>query len=84
MQQKRQLYEVQEILQSAERFLGNVTIPVLKQILFEDLGFDEDFAYYEVGDRRKLKDWYDATVKAYCIRQEEQRTKSVSILIEVK
>lgn len=78
---KRQLYEVQAILQSAERFLGNVTIPLLKEILFTDLGFDEQFVIYEVGDRRKLTEWYNATVKAYCIRQEEQ--KNTSILIEV-
>jgi hypothetical protein len=62
---KRTLSEIQEILATADDFLGAVTIPILKEILFVDLGMNATFINRNVGDQRKLLDWFNATKKAY-------------------
>ena len=67
MAEKRTLAEVKEILDQGDLFLGSVTIPILKQILFIDLGMNATFIIRNVADQRKLLDWFKAAKQAFKI-----------------
>lgn len=65
MNKKRTLAEVKEILEQGDIYLSSVTIPILKEIIFVDLGMNTTFINHNVPDQRKLLDWFTATKKAY-------------------
>ena len=65
MNKKQTLAEIKEILEAGDDFLGSVTIPILKEIIFVDLGMNTTFINHNVPDQRKLLDWFTATKKAY-------------------
>lgn len=67
MNKKRTLTEVQAILEQGDIYLSSVTIPVLKQIIFVDLGMNTSFVNRNVGDQRKLLDWFNAAKLAFKI-----------------
>lgn len=64
---KRTLAEIKEILEQGDIYLSSVTIPILKEIIFVDLGRDRNFVNNQVPDQRKLLDWFKAAKKAYWI-----------------
>lgn len=61
---KRTLTEIENILVPGNEYLSAVTIPILKNIIFQDLGMNEQFIIMNVADRRKLLDWFLAAKKA--------------------
>lgn len=65
MNKKRTLTEVQAILEQGDIYLSSVTIPILKEIIFVDLGMNTSFVNNQVPDQRKLLDWFKAAKKAY-------------------
>lgn len=76
MNKKRTLAEIKEILEAGDDFLGSVTIPILKEIIFVDLGMNASFVNHNVGDQRKLLDWFNATKKAFKICQDLTEMKN--------
>lgn len=67
MNQKRTLAEIKEILAAGDEYLSAVTIPILKEIIFVDLGMNASFVNRNVGDQRKLLDWFNAAKLAFKI-----------------
>ena len=65
MKQKRTLAEVKEILEASDEYLSAVTIPILKEIIFVDLGMNTSFVNRNVADQRKLLDWFNAAKLAF-------------------
>lgn len=67
MNRKRTLAEVRAILEQGDIYLSSVTIPILKEIIFVDLGMNASFVNRHVGDQRKLLDWFNAAKLAFKI-----------------